>query len=895
MSSRSSSNCNLLDYEIALTDIVEEAIIELKNNISSTIKSGLKKEHLKDYNSNFDVYFNDLHDKIKYQYRFIFDSYRNTLADLSNITSTNKITNLTKEIIKGFEGGIDVCLKKLENILSAETLSNSANDNDKIDSLLNDIFNNIDFKIPNTIQNIDTNIDNLKLTCDKELIREKDSFKDQILEYIKLGFNNTITNFMKGTGKSYLDGIFLDDYDVNIIPKLDYIHSQCKEIDEYLRLSLIGLINVESYLSDSVDEVYEQLKTYINDGITLDEIDAKLIKKIEQFKIDSSEKIVDYFKEYTLDILKSNSFKIKFSDQVQQLLPNYVPYTLILNFTIIFKELLDSTYLSNLNNKYKDNIIKERDDIIKEINKLQNNRTIQVGKLGQGFSSSAIAIDLVEYNKLNATLSTINNKFSFELTEDKKTLTKNILLNSTILKFLEQIPNHYYKTFNDAQNSIKNNVRLEIDLSKFNAKIQELKNTLGYQNISQEAETVRKEFINNLTLLYENLETDVRNNYTRQTSTKTDILKIDNRRRLDENVDIEIESIQKTINLIDISMINLIQNISNSDEIIDISNKINQINNIINVQLLLLDNSMESNLKYSSFYLELTDTLDNYQNNITKIYNNVETTLKDFIYNQIDKINSIYNSLDNYKDPYYKDVKPKLVGKINNIVNNISKVLIDKFNDQNLNDEVLFTNTKTTNLSNLGGLNSILGSTRLNYSVTVDKTLLQWGYEFKKDENDPKIYLNVYAGGSSDATISYGNEFYNTSIAGTFGKGIIGMNMTNNFSNDRVYIEYYTKYENYSYTQTLYELTTLDSWGVCEDAVDCFVGKNDDYCPYIVRIEDENKTIYKPESNDLGYYKNSSIYLFTGYYENSLCTFANYFYSAEATKYGFNSSISRTV
>ena len=38
--------------------------------------------------------------------------------------------------------------------------------------------------------------------------------------------------------------------------------------------------------------------------------------------------------------------------------------------------------------------------------------------------------------------------------------------------------------------------------------------------------------------------------------------------------------------------------------------------------------------------------------------------------------------------------------------------------------------------------------------------------------------------------------------------------------------------------------------------------KNDDYCPYIIFIEDENKTIVKPESFDLDYYKNSSYYFF---------------------------------
>ena len=121
------------------------------------------------------------------------------------------------------------------------------------------------------------------------------------------------------------------------------------------------------------------------------------------------------------------------------------------------------------------------------------------------------------------------------------------------------------------------------------------------------------------------------------------------------------------------------------------------------------------------------------------------------------------------------------------------------------------------------------------------------------------------------------------------------MNITNNFSNDRVYINYYRNFKNNTYTKTLYELTTLDSWGVCEDAVDCFVGINDDYCPYIVRVEDENKTIVKPESNDLGYYKNSSYYLFTGYYENRLCTFANYFYSAEETLYEFNAETHTTL
>ena len=904
MTGKPFKTCILLDNEITLTDIVEEAIIELKNDISSNIKKNLTsqfKAALKDFSVEFEPYFKVLHDNIQYQYRYFYDVYYNEMAKNSTIASKNRITTLTdaKLFMKGLKDGIKFCLEELENILKPNSICNPINNKEKekeVTNLLNDIFGKISLKIPNSLLNININIDKLVSTCETEFKREKDSFKDQILEYIILGFSNTITNFMKGAGKSYLDGIFLDDYDVNIVPKIDYIHSQVKEIDEYLYLIIEGLFDFDSYLTDSVKEVYYQLMNFINDGITTTEIDAKILKKIEQFKYDSADKIVDYFNDYTLNILSSNSFRIMFSEQVQNLLPTYVPHTLTLNFSMIYKELLDSSYLSNLKKIYKNNIIEKRNNIIEELKTLQLTRSLQIGEESQGFSSSNIATPTVEYNKLNATLSEMKNKFSLELTDKKKQFVKNILSNSTLKNYLIKIPNDYNQAFDTTQNNIINNVKLTLNLTQFNKKIDELINTIGKENPYEQAEKIREEFFVNLSKLYDNLTENVTEEYKLQSAPKTEILPIDDRRRLEENVDIEIESIQAMINLIDIRIVNLIQNISNNDEIINITSQLNQINNIIDVHLINLDNTMESYLKYLRYYLKLEGALQNYQNNITKIYTAVENKLNGFFNLQIDKINSIYYSLNNYKLPYIDEVKPKIVEKINIVVKDISKKLIKKYlNDHDKKGEKKFTYFKKTDLTNLGGLNSVLGSTRLNYSVAVQNTALQWSYDFKKDENNSKVNLDVNAGGYSDATITYGNEFYNTSIAGTFGKGLIGMNMTTNFSNHRVYIDYYTKYENYSYTQTLYELTTLDSWGVCEDAVDCFVGRNDDYCPYIVRVEDGNKTIVKPESNDLGNYKDSSYYLFTGYYENSLCTFANYFYSAEETKYGFNSTIARTV
>jgi len=318
---------------------------------------------------------------------------------------------------------------------------------------------------------------------------------------------------------------------------------------------------------------------------------------------------------------------------------------------------------------------------------------------------------------------------------------------------------------------------------------------------------------------------------------------------------------------------------------------------LINVQLLLLDNTMESYLKYSRFYLKNENTLNKYEQNITKIYNKVEEILKGFLDSQNEEISIIFNSIDAYRRYYNNKTKPEIVEKINNVVKFISGELIGKYLKQKNESGIPINenNEKKTDLTNLGSVNTILGSTRLNYQVNIDKTTLEWGYNFVPDKNNAKVNLDIIAGGNSNLTIVYGNDDYETSIAGSLGRGNIGMNIASNFSNERVYIEYYTKNKNYTYTQTLYEITILDSWKVCEDVVDCFVGKNEDYCPYIVRIEDENKTIVKSDSIDLDYYKNSSYYKFTGYYENNLCTFANYFYSAEAEIYEYNTSMYTTI
>jgi len=204
-----------------------------------------------------------------------------------------------------------------------------------------------------------------------------------------------------------------------------------------------------------------------------------------------------------------------------------------------------------------------------------------------------------------------------------------------------------------------------------------------------------------------------------------------------------------------------------------------------------------------------------------------------------------------------------------------------------------FSFLKTTELSNLGGINSVLGSTRLNYSITVQNTVLNWGYNFNIDPDNAIINLDIHGGGYAENIIYLINEYYNTSIAGELGKGKIGMRISNDFKKEKVFIEYYTDFEETVYKKELYEITTLDAWGQCNNLVNCFVSENDDYCPYV--LDTELKTNSKTETIKNENYKDTSLWFYTQRYLDKLCTYAHYLYGIEENTYSFISSLNRTL
>jgi hypothetical protein len=307
--------------------------------------------------------------------------------------------------------------------------------------------------------------------------------------------------------------------------------------------------------------------------------------------------------------------------------------------------------------------------------------------LGMGFSST-LSIELTEYNKLNASLSEINNDFNFDLSDSKIQNARKLLASDNLKNILKEIHKLYYEDFEYVQNKIISNVSLNVDIDSLYNEINDLfellNNDLDYTEFKED----RLEFMNNFTELFEDLENWVYKDYKLQKNSITRLKSIENgeRRRLDENIN--IEEIQDILNIIDYKITNLTSNIFNSEKLIDLQSSINQITSEINVQLITLKNTLDSYIKYVSFYLT-KENLTPYSKNATDIYNTVNDILNDYLKNQSDIFNNILIILEEYSVEYNNNVKPKLINAINNVMKYSSKQLITKYlkNEENNEEE----------------------------------------------------------------------------------------------------------------------------------------------------------------------------------------------------------------
>ena len=209
-------------------------------------------------------------------------------------------------------------------------------------------------------------------------------------------------------------------------------------------------------------------------------------------------------------------------------------------------------YFSDLKQKYLTNINKKTDEILNEIKNLQISILLKINKKSKKNENSDFSNNILDFNDLNNNLNNFVYKFNFDLTEDKKSLIENILLNSTLKNYLIQIPIDYNNAFNNIKNEINNNVKLEFDSSNFIKNLNEtiIKNDIKDEKISNIIEDRNKSFFDYLNQKSENLEKEVKNIYS-QLSSISNLNSLDDKRILEnKKVDFGINSIQEIFNSI---------------------------------------------------------------------------------------------------------------------------------------------------------------------------------------------------------------------------------------------------------------------------------------------------------------------------------------------------------
>ena len=845
----SGKNCILIENNFTIDNIINNAINDIINDYSTQIKTNIenKKENIiNNYIKIISKYFDDFNDNFKNNYKLYFDSYLNILINNSekdnNNNNNNEISSITNSIKKGFENGLKLTLNELNKIINSNTLTNCINNENLINKIVSEKFYKNSFNNNNNID-INENINSLKSFCDIELNNEKILIKKNIKQIYENTFNSSLKNFFNEIGKIYLNNHFIKDEN-NIISKIDFIDFILNENNENLKEIISNFFDISSYETDNVSSVFLELINYIKNILSKNSIEKYIKKQINNFKKNSSHLIVDYFYE----ILSNNNNEEIFSEQIKNLISKNNLFSLKLILENKYYILINENFLNEFIINYSNNLTEKINNLIKKIENFKTERAIQIGKLGQGMTESSDSSLIVEYNKLKNIINKMilnnnENLFYLNLTDSIKTNIKNILFNDKLINNIKEIVNLFDKKIIDMQNFINDNVNLNVNLNNFiddfNNKIKEIK--IDNKNIKNEMEKEKENFINNLSNIFNNIENNIMNN--EQKSNFEDLNKNETLKKLDS-----IESIIEKIN-------NKIFNLSNSEN--ELNNKINLIEFDINNQLVNIDNKINNYLKNLFLFSDSNEKINELFKNISNIYKKIGESFEKFLENNSEIFNGVFNVINNYKLSFEEKVRKNMNEKIKNLFQNNLNILNNNLKSKSDKGNL----TLTINISEFqNALNIYSSDYNFNYTTSIKNTQMNWGYELNFNPSEYKSLLNIYSGGFSELILLFNTEFVNSTIEGILGKGIIGMNVTNNYLNDDVNVNYFTKYDNNKFKKNLFEIETFDSWNSCKNKNDCFLFSNNNFCPFYLNEDGKNEKENK-----------NNFYFFNGKFNNNLC------------------------
>jgi len=320
------------------------ATTEQINNIKENLKEIQKniEQYKNEQNQNFNVYnqesklqMNDIINEIKEQIKIIINDI-NKLKELSNTDKNNEYEQFKKEVlsnIQTFEQNFNVQIKdKLNNLSNQDKITY---DDSSIKKLIDDIKNNLENQIIQSVNTLQQENKNIRLTNEERF--------NKVEENIKLNRNeiNELKNDLIKNPSSLSD---LKKIDKNLEKLID---ERYEEMDLKSRIEIKQQLQIylENYIDNFKDDIKRELRGVKGDIMSLVQ---KIDELKEQFNKESAQgaakHLYDHYVGYFNAIISEveEKYNIYFTKQLKEKLLNVNKiYDYSKDVTILLDELKD--------------------------------------------------------------------------------------------------------------------------------------------------------------------------------------------------------------------------------------------------------------------------------------------------------------------------------------------------------------------------------------------------------------------------------------------------------------------------------------------------------------------------------------------------------------------------
>ena len=609
-----------------------------------------------------------INEKINTVIEFLEDEFEATTAELEknadlysadeSIDITTLFNSTTTNILNNYQKFI----QKLIDLFNDNNLSN------KFKKSQNDSINNLDqtFTLGDFQSSLSQIATELKEVCKTSESDQKTLFKIEIQTIISKNFISSVKTFVENKGNEYLEQIFYEDFILNFMNDFYFIENVINNTHHYINL----ILQNKNIISKNFKNTLEGIYPYLNDGINksiIPKIDSIVKKKLDDFNVDVKAKILNGFKDNTVDMLKS--IKVKLSDKILSLIPEQFTQSFLVSLNQSMDELFESNYFGVIKKSYENNITNE----IEQLSEVLNNYKEEMVKMSITIKRENSEILLIkdQLTYLNVTNNEYNNSFTYLLNDNVKESLKSFIneTNNCLLDLLGD----YLK------NIININEDLGIRLEKYQnetTSYNDAENKNFRDKISKKTnETERLLEMNNIGKNINQILNSIKNFSDFQNSLEKNITKrnlINNKRSLNEyNIEIiedVIQDFQKSIN-------DFAEKLLSSNELLSIFNK--------RIQFTY---SLINNIEYISDYdIKFQNLLNNYATKeMIKSYSNTLITIgleqgRDFLTKSNIYIEKCLSNLNKvYLESLYSPIKYSIKKAVDEILDKNFKLILKK-------------------------------------------------------------------------------------------------------------------------------------------------------------------------------------------------------------------------